>query len=78
MKRTRPLQTASKRVVQVSQKFKPCVRCHKKSHWLSVEGLCWECLKSTVKGKKPQWDIEPPDLFEEGTDNAPDWSPMNQ
>jgi hypothetical protein len=78
MRRTRTLRTASKRVVQVSQKSEPCVQCHKMSSWLSVDRLCWDCLKSAMKKKKPHLEIEPLDLYEEDNDSTADWSSFSQ
>lgn len=52
MKRSRPLQTTSKRVRRSKKQQLECIQCHNIVRWLSVEGLCWECLKQAMKGKK--------------------------
>ncbi len=55
MKHSKPLQTTSKRVGRSEKQQLQCIQCHDNFSWLSVESLCWECLKRAMKGKKDYW-----------------------
>ena len=55
MKHSKPLQTTSKRVGRSKKQQMQCIQCQDIFGWLSVEGLCWECLKQAMKGKKDYW-----------------------
>jgi len=74
MKGTRSLRNSTKQVGNTKSRILQCVNCHNKSNWLSVDGLCWNCLKEAVKMKKPLWIQGSPDQNLEGGDQAvPEW-----
>ena len=43
-----------------SKKTKTCAGCQRKTRWLSVEKMCWECTINTAKNRIPIF-IEPQD-----------------
>ena len=58
-----------RRLARQSQK-KKCSSCGNKTRWLSVEGLCWDCLIKEVKKKSPLYIPEEADDSATTTDTS--------